>query len=35
LTEVRQLYFADFLPQRIHRWMERRWGWFLYVSAQK
>jgi ubiquinone/menaquinone biosynthesis C-methylase UbiE len=34
-TFVRQLYYADFLPSLLHRWMERRFGWFLFIRATK
>src|SRR5262245_40373235 len=34
-TEVRQLYFAGFLPGILRKWLERRVGWFLYVRAKK
>lgn len=32
---VRQLYHAGFLPAFLHRWLERRVGWFLFVRAVK
>jgi SAM-dependent methyltransferase len=34
-TFVRQLYYADFLPSVLHRWIERRFGWFLFIRATK
>ena len=34
-TFIRQLYYADFLPPAIHRWAERRFGWFLFIHASK
>jgi ubiquinone/menaquinone biosynthesis C-methylase UbiE len=34
-TYVRQLYYADFLPSRLHHWAEQRMGWFLFVRARK
>jgi ubiquinone/menaquinone biosynthesis C-methylase UbiE len=34
-TFVRQLYYADFLPKWLHRWIERRYGWFLFIQATK
>jgi ubiquinone/menaquinone biosynthesis C-methylase UbiE len=34
-TFVRQLYYADFLPASLHRWAEHRFGWFLFIRAQK
>ena len=34
-THVRQLYQADFLPGFLHRWAERRFGWFLFIRSVK
>jgi SAM-dependent methyltransferase len=34
-TYIRQLYYADFLPPRLHDWTQRRFGWFLFIRAQK
>ena len=34
-TYIRQLYFADFLPAPLHRWVELRFGWFLFIRASK
>jgi ubiquinone/menaquinone biosynthesis C-methylase UbiE len=34
-TFIRQLYYADFLPAFLQRWLERRFGWFLFIRASK
>jgi SAM-dependent methyltransferase len=34
-TFIRQLYQADFLPTALHRWAERRFGWFLFIRSVK
>ena len=34
-THVRQLYLANFLSERVRRWLERRVGWFLFIRAVK
>jgi ubiquinone/menaquinone biosynthesis C-methylase UbiE len=32
---IRQLYQAGFLPRFLHRWAERRFGWFLFIRSVK
>jgi ubiquinone/menaquinone biosynthesis C-methylase UbiE len=34
-TFIRHLSLADFLPASIHRWVERRFGWFLFIRSSK
>lgn len=34
-TFIRQLYQAGFLPRYLHRWAERRFGWFLFIRSVK
>ncbi len=34
-TFIRQLYQAGFLPTFLHRWAERRFGWFLFIRSVK
>jgi len=32
---VRQLYYAGFVPTRLRRWVEKRFGWFLFIQVVK
>lgn len=34
-THVRQLSYAGFIPMGLRRWVEQRFGWFLFVRAVK
>ena len=34
-TFIRQLHQADFLPYALARWVERRFGWFLFIRSVK